>query len=82
VDSTLFVLVLYDCIPKDFNDTAANMLHGSYELKKTTRLNYIPSWQLFESVVRKIAANRMWRWDGGINFEHWAIDGHTALGVI
>lgn len=34
VDSALFVLVLDDYVPKNRNDAAANMLHGSYKLSE------------------------------------------------
>jgi carnitine O-acetyltransferase len=83
VDSALFVLVLDDYIPKDFNDAAANMLHGSYELKKDEQ----------DSTTYQ-AGSCLDRWydklqiivcgDGtaGINFDHSAIDGHTALRVV
>jgi carnitine O-acetyltransferase len=82
VDSALFVLVLDDYIPKSKHDAAANMLHGSYELSRA------PSEGSFMEYQTGSCTNRWYDklqiivcGDGtaGINFEHSAIDGHTAL---
>ena len=38
VDGSLFVLVIDDVIPKDIHEAAANMLHGTYNLRTTNNL--------------------------------------------
>ena len=38
VDGALFVLVIDDIIPKDIHEAAANMLHGTYNLKSENNL--------------------------------------------
>ena len=80
VDSALFCLVLDDYIPPTVHAAAANMLHGTTELKVKE-----------SSGVEYQAGTCCNRWydklqlivcgDGsaGVNFEHSAIDGHTAL---
>lgn len=79
IDSALFVLVLDDYVPCDIHEAAANMLHGTYKLERD------------EDGVDYQIGTCSNRWydklqvivcsDGtsGINFEHSAIDGHTAL---
>lgn len=82
IDSALFVLVLDDYEPGDINDKAANMLHGKHIMKEYTVRN---TQQLHQTGT---CCNRWYDKlqlivcsDGsaGINFEHSAIDGHTAL---
>lgn len=98
------MLVLDNFEPKDIHEAAANMLHGTYNLR--TEDNLI-DYQVCMYVIRLIrvaylitlnpmkislqAGSCCNRWydklqiivcrDGraGINFEHSAIDGHTAL---
>lgn len=84
IDSALFVLVLDDFIPKTKDEAAANMLHGSYGLTEIALEGYASSKEYQSGTCIN-------RWydklqiivtaDGGagINFEHSAIDGHTAL---
>lgn len=90
IDSALFVLVLDDYIPKDKHDAAANMLHGSYLLKQHTPNTKHQTGKppLFSDYQSGSCCNRWYDkmqiivcGDGtaGINFEHSAIDGHTAL---
>jgi len=79
IDGALFVLVIDDVTPKDIHEAAANMLHGTYNLRSE------------ENFIDYQAGSCCNRWydklqvivcnDGraGINFEHSAIDGHTAL---
>jgi carnitine O-acetyltransferase len=83
VDSALFVLVLDDYIPKDINDAAANMLHGSYELKKDKQDSN--AYQVGSCLNRwydKLQIIVCGDGTAGINFEHSTIDGHTALRVV
>mmetsp|Transcript_23857 Transcript_23857/g.52736 ORF Transcript_23857/g.52736 Transcript_23857/m.52736 type:complete len:671 (-) Transcript_23857:994-3006(-) len=84
VDSALFVLVLDDFVPKNKDEAAANMLHGSYELSewKTEGYAYANEFQSgsctnrwYDKLQIIVTANG----GAGINFEHSAIDGHTAL---
>jgi len=91
IDSALFVLVLDDYIPKNKHDAAANMLHGSYDLQERAvnvtgdlTINYNDT----EQFQAGSCSNRWYDklqiivcGDGtaGINFEHSAVDGHTAL---
>lgn len=104
IDSALFVLVLDDYIPGNKHDAAANMLHGSYLLKRhlETESGESPKGLSAPSQSASDVSDRLTfsdyqagsccnRWydklqiivcgDGtaGINFEHSAIDGHTAL---
>ena len=78
VDSALFVLVLDDYIPQNKHDAAANMLHGSYELQTSDFSDY----QVGSCCNRwydKLQIIVCGDGTAGINFEHSAIDGHTAL---
>jgi carnitine O-acetyltransferase len=80
IDSALFVLVLDDFVETDIHVAAANMLHGTNKL-----VNVEGEDSLYQ------AGTCMNRWydklqivvchegTAGINFEHSAIDGHTAL---
>ena len=81
IDSALFVLVLDDYAPKDISDAASNCLHGSYKLsEKKNRDGY--NYQTGTSVNRwydKLQLIVCSDGSAGVNFEHSAIDGHTAL---
>mmetsp|Transcript_38663 Transcript_38663/g.93477 ORF Transcript_38663/g.93477 Transcript_38663/m.93477 type:complete len:811 (-) Transcript_38663:205-2637(-) len=92
VDSALFVLVLDDYIPKNKHDAASNMLHGSYELRERAldddSDDLVISYNDKEQFQAGSCCNRWYDklqiivcGDGtaGINFEHSAVDGHTAL---
>jgi carnitine O-acetyltransferase len=87
VDSALFVLVLDDYIPKNKHEAAANMLHGSYELSSeqstgTEVRDYNKEYQSGTCTNRwydKLQIIVTADGGAGINFEHSAIDGHTAL---
>lgn len=79
VDSALFVLVLDDYIPKTEHDMAANMLHGSYELKTGDNYSDIQVGSCCNRWYDKLQIIVCGDGTAGINFEHSAIDGHTAL---
>jgi carnitine O-acetyltransferase len=81
VDSALFVMVLDDYIPLDVHDAAANMLHGSYEIETNPDDEYT-DYQVGSCLNRwydKLQIIVCGDGTAGINFEHSAIDGHTAL---
>ena len=87
IDSALFVLVLDDYIPKNKHDAAANMLHGSYQLAEWKEK--AGTYGMVHKEYQTGTCTNRWydklqiivTADGGagINFEHSAIDGHTAL---
>ena len=80
VDSALFMLILDEYIPESKHDAASNMLHGSYELKFSSNLN--ADYQAGSCCNRwydKLQIIVCGDGTAGINFEHSAIDGHTAL---
>ena len=79
VDSALFVLVLDDYIPKDRHDAAENMLHGSYELGQTPDSDDYQAGSCCNRWYDKLQIIVCGDGTAGINFEHSAIDGHTAL---
>jgi carnitine O-acetyltransferase len=84
IDSALFVLVLDDYIPKNKHDAAANMLHGSYELAElkssdSKSSNEYQSGSCTNRWYDKLQIIVTADGGAGINFEHSAIDGHTAL---
>ena len=94
IDSALFVLVLDDYVPQNKHEAAANMLHGSYLLKgygherEGNASQRSAGWLTFSDYQAGSCCNRWYDklqiivcGDGtaGINFEHSAIDGHTAL---
>lgn len=91
IDTALFVLVLDDYIPKDVHDAASNMLHGTHFLRKSERSAKLSTKPKGSFVKEYMAGTCCNRWydklqiivcaDGsaGVNFEHSAIDGHTAL---
>lgn len=92
IDTALFVLVLDDYVPENVHDAAANMLHGTHFMKKRKSLT-VPNTDENASYFghEYMAGTCCNRWydklqiivcsDGsaGVNFEHSAIDGHTAL---
>ena len=79
VDSALFVLVLDDYTPCDIKEAASNMLHGTYKLKPDENgVDYqigTCSNRWYDKLQIIVCADGT----SGINFEHSAIDGHTAL---
>lgn len=102
VDSALFVLVLDDYKPSDVDETASNMLHGTYKLSPdengvdyqigTCSNRWYDKLQVslrncgscsadaYSNILPRVLQIIVCA-DGksGINFEHSAIDGHTAL---
>mmetsp|Transcript_27260 Transcript_27260/g.65279 ORF Transcript_27260/g.65279 Transcript_27260/m.65279 type:complete len:1191 (+) Transcript_27260:359-3931(+) len=80
IDSALFVLVLDDYIPPTRHDAAANMLHGSYELSQVPgEYSEYQSGTCTNRWYDKLQIIVCSDGTAGINFEHSAIDGHTAL---
>mmetsp|Transcript_17642 Transcript_17642/g.25521 ORF Transcript_17642/g.25521 Transcript_17642/m.25521 type:complete len:600 (+) Transcript_17642:277-2076(+) len=78
IDSALFVLVLDDFVPRDINEAASNMLHGSYNLEHKKDKYYQAGTccnRWYDKLQIIVCADGT----AGINFEHSAIDGHTAL---
>jgi carnitine O-acetyltransferase len=84
IDSGLFVLVLDDMVPNSVHQAASNMLHGTYQVEQSIDPEY-------SGTQMGSACNRWYDkmqiivcGDGtaGINFEHSAIDGHTALRIV
>lgn len=79
VDSALFILVLDEYTPSDVNEAASNMLHGTYKLKPDENgVDYqigTCSNRWYDKLQIIVCADGT----SGINFEHSAIDGHTAL---
>mmetsp|Transcript_21891 Transcript_21891/g.52085 ORF Transcript_21891/g.52085 Transcript_21891/m.52085 type:complete len:1010 (+) Transcript_21891:107-3136(+) len=87
IDAALFVLVLDDYLPKTKQDAAANMLHGHYELTEITSEGgkYCKAYQSGSCTNRwydKLQIIVTADGGAGINFEHSAIDGHTALRLV
>jgi len=93
VDSALFVLTLDDYVPSSVHDAASNMLHGSYALTTCKSSSSVSGNENNGngSLIEYQAGTCINRWydklqiivcaDGtaGLNFEHSAVDGHTAL---
>jgi carnitine O-acetyltransferase len=80
VDSALFVLVLDENVPKDMNDAAANMLHGTHELVMDQTTNkFVQVGSCCNRWYDKLQLIVMANGKAGVNFEHSSIDGHTAL---
>eukprot|EP00970_Alexandrium_tamarense_P012877 scaffold3126_cov201-Alexandrium_tamarense.AAC.9 len=82
VDGALFILVIDDMTPKDIHEAAANMLHGTYNLRSEDNLNNLVDYQAGTCTNRwydKLQVIVCKDGRAGINFEHSAIDGHTAL---
>lgn len=92
IESALFVLALDEFVPENVHEAAANMLHGTHKLVPSDEDDNIvlSSRNLLPSLAFQggTCCNRFYDKlqiivceDGsaGINFEHSAIDGHTAL---
>jgi len=79
VDSALFVLVIDDVTPKDIHEAAANMLHGTHNLVSTGNLIDYQAGSCCNRWYDKLQIIVCQDGRAGINFEHSAIDGHTAL---
>ncbi|KAL7537770.1 hypothetical protein ACHAWF_005893 [Thalassiosira exigua] len=79
IDGALFVLVIDDVAPKDIHEAAANMLHGTYNLRSTDDLIDYQAGSCCNRWYDKLQIIVCQDGRAGINFEHSAIDGHTAL---
>jgi len=81
IDSALFVLALDDYTPENIHDAASNCLHGSYKLaeKKNQDGNDYQSGTCINRWYDKLQLIVCSDGSAGVNFEHSAIDGHTAL---
>ena len=79
IDSALFVLVLDDHEPTDIASAAKNMLHGSHKLVLGENGRLEQSGSLCNRWYDKLQLIVMANGKAGVNFEHSAIDGHTAL---
>mmetsp|Transcript_22356 Transcript_22356/g.54148 ORF Transcript_22356/g.54148 Transcript_22356/m.54148 type:complete len:750 (+) Transcript_22356:202-2451(+) len=79
VDGALFILVIDDVIPKDIHEAAANMLHGTYDLRSQDNLIDYQAGSCCNRWYDKLQVIVCQNGQAGINFEHSAIDGHTAL---
>ena len=79
IDSALFVLVLDDFIPKNINEAAANCLHGTYDLEISNAGQDIQTGSCVNRWYDKLQLIVCTDGSAGVNFEHSAIDGHTAL---
>lgn len=75
IDSALFVLVLDDFIPETVHQAASNMLHGTYKVDEHDRQIGTCCNRWYDKLQIIVCADGT----SGINFEHSAIDGHTAL---
>jgi len=79
IDSALFVLVLDDHTPKNIKEAACNMLHGSHKLVKGPNNTLVQAGSCCNRWYDKLQLIVMKNGKAGVNFEHSAIDGHTAL---
>jgi carnitine O-acetyltransferase len=79
IDSALFVLVLDDHYPKGINEKAANMLHGTNELVMGPDNTLVQVGTCCNRWYDKLQLIVCSNGTAGVNFEHSAIDGHTAL---
>lgn len=79
VDGALFVLVIDDVSPRDVHEAAANMLHGTALLRSTDDLIDYQAGSCCNRWYDKLQVIVCEDGRAGINFEHSAIDGHTAL---
>ena len=79
IDGALFVLVIDDVAPKDIHEAAANMLHGTYDLRSRDDLIDYQAGSCCNRWYDKLQLIVCSDGRAGINFEHSAIDGHTAL---
>ena len=79
IDSALFVLVLDENVPKDIASAAKNMLHGSHELVMGENNQLVQAGSCCNRWYDKLQLIVMANGKAGVNFEHSAIDGHSAL---
>jgi len=79
IDSGLFVLVLDDFIPRNIHEAAANVLHGSYCLQGDEKEGDFQVGTAINRWYDKLQLIVMKDGSAGVNFEHSAVDGHTAL---
>ena len=91
IDSAIFVLVLDDFSPSSASETAANMLHGTYKMNEKDeqigtccnrwydKLQVIVCGDGTAGGKSSIRFNDFSTPNLLVNFEHSAIDGHTAL---
>ena len=79
VDSALFVMVLDEYVPKNVHNAASNMLHGSYHIQKNANYTDYQVGSCTNRWYDKLQIIVCGDGTAGINFEHSAIDGHTAL---
>lgn len=82
VDGALFVLVIDDVIPKTIHEAAANMLHGTYNLRSKDDLIDYQAGSCCNRWYDKLQVIVCQDGRAGVNFEHSAIDGHTALRLV
>jgi carnitine O-acetyltransferase len=76
IDSALFVLVLDNFAPETIHEAAANMLHGTSQLAAGDTAQVGTCMNRWYDKLQIIVCKNG---TCGINFEHSAIDGHTAL---
>lgn len=79
IDSALFLLVLDDYEEPDIHDAAANMLHGTSVLANDDQGNIYQAGTCLNRWYDKLQIIVCCKGTAGINFEHSAVDGHTAL---
>lgn len=79
IDSALFVLVLDHHYPKGINEKAANMLHGTNQLVMGPNNTLVQVGTCCNRWYDKLQLIVCANGTAGVNFEHSAIDGHTAL---
>lgn len=79
VDGALFILVIDDVAPKTLHEAAANMLHGTYNLRSKDNMIDHQVGSCCNRWYDKLQIIVCQDGRAGINFEHSAIDGHTAL---
>lgn len=82
VDGALFVLVIDNVIPKSIHEAAANMLHGTYCLRSDANLVDYQAGSCCNRWYDKLQIIVCQDGRAGINFEHSAVDGHTALRLV
>jgi len=75
VDSALFVLVLDEYVPETVHKAASNMLHGTYKVDEQDSQIGTCCNRWYDKLQIIVCGDGT----SGINFEHSAIDGHTAL---
>jgi carnitine O-acetyltransferase len=78
IDSALFVLVLDDFAPDSVHNKASNFLHGTHKMVDTPK-GTIQVGSCMNRWYDKLQLIVCEGGAAGVNFEHAAIDGHTAL---